>query len=124
MPKSPLWAVGAAVLVVSISKAPARDLGQWDDVDPRHRQWFRGLTRPDFPHLPCCGLADAYWADSYEVKGDQYFAIITDTRSDTPLGRPHIENGKRIAVPNTRVKTHKQANLWKLNRFPFHLRQQ
>jgi hypothetical protein len=36
--------------------------------------------RPDEPYLRCCGLADAYWADSYEVKGDQYIAIITDTR--------------------------------------------
>jgi hypothetical protein len=42
--------------------------------------------------------------NSYEVKGDQYVAIITDTRDDTPLGRPHIENGKRVTVPNTKIK--------------------
>jgi hypothetical protein len=60
--------------------------------------------RPDYPNLTCCGLADAYWADSYEVKGDQYVAIITDTRDDIPLGRPHVENGKRVAVPNTKIK--------------------
>ena len=37
MPKSSpilFWTVWAAVLVLSISKAPARDLGQWDGVDP------------------------------------------------------------------------------------------
>ena len=107
MPKSSLvfiWTVWAAVFVLSIYKAPARDLGQWDGVDPLYRQWFNGLMRPDYPNLTCCGLTDAYWADSYEVKGDQYVAIITDTRDDRPLGRPHIEHGKRVSVPNTKIK--------------------
>jgi hypothetical protein len=99
-----IWTVWAAVLVLSICKAPARDLGQWDGVDPLHRQWFNGLKQPDYPLVSCCGEADAYWADSYEVKGDQYVAIITDPRDDIPLGRPHIENGKRFAVPNTKIK--------------------
>jgi hypothetical protein len=96
--------VCAAVLVLSICKAPARDFGQWDGLDPLHRKWFDELMRPDEPDFRCCGLADAYWADSYEVKGDQYVAIITDPRDDIPLGRPHIENGKRFAVPNTKIK--------------------
>jgi hypothetical protein len=107
MPKSSpilIWTAWAAVLGLSICKAPARDLGQWDGVDPLYRQWFNGLMRPDYPNLTCCGVADAYWADSYEVKGDQYVAIITDTRDDILLGRPHIENGKRVAVPNTKIK--------------------
>ena len=107
MPKSSsilIWTVWAAVFALSICKAPARDLGQWEGADPLTRQWFNGLTRPDYPHLPCCGLADAYWADSYEVKGDQYIAIITDARDDAPLGRPHVENGKRVSVPNTKIK--------------------
>ena len=107
MPKSSpilIRTVWAAVFVLSICKAPARDLGQWEGIDPLYRQWFNGLMRPDYPNLTCCGLADAYWADSYEVKDDQYVAIITDTRDDIPLGRPHIENGKRVAVPNTKIK--------------------
>jgi hypothetical protein len=106
MPKSSpilIWTVWAAVLVLSISKAPARDLGQWDGADPLHRQWFNELMQPDNPNVSCCGLADAYWADSYEVKGDQYVAIITDTRDDKPLGRTHIENGKHVAVPNAKI---------------------
>jgi len=74
-----ICAVWAAVVVISICKAPARDLGQWDDVDPAQREWFDGLMQPDNPN---CGLADAYWSDSYEVKGDQYVAIITDTRDE------------------------------------------
>ena len=99
-----IWIVCAAVLVLSICKAPARDLGQWDGVDPLHRKWFNELMRPDVPALRCCGLADAYWAHSYEVKGHQYIAIITDTRDDISLGRRHIENGRRFAVPNTKIK--------------------
>jgi hypothetical protein len=104
MHKSLLWALGAAVFVFSVSKAPARDLGQWDDVDPLVRKWFRELKQPDNPSLSCCGESDAYWADSYEVKGDQYVAIITDTRDDKPLARRHIENGKRFVVPNSKIK--------------------
>ena len=107
MPKSSpilIWTVWAAVIVLSICEAPARDLGQWDGVDPAQRQWFNGLKQPDNPNVSCCGQADAYWADGYEVKGDQYVAIITDTRDDTPLGRRHIENGKRVAVPNSKIK--------------------
>ena len=101
MLKTSIW---LAVFVLAVSKAPARDLGQWDGVDPLHRQWFNGLKQPDYPNLSCCGEADAYWADSYEVKGDQYVAIITDARDDKPLRRSHIENGKRVAVPNTKIK--------------------
>src|SRR5262249_14008813 len=82
MQKFLLWALGAAVFVFSLSKAPARDLGQWDDVDPLVRKWFRELKQPDNPSLTCCGETDAYWADDYEVNGDQYVAIITDTRDD------------------------------------------
>src|SRR5262245_65152336 len=87
MQKSLLWALGATVFVFSVSKAPAHDLGQWDGVDPAHRQWFNGLKQPEYPHLSCCGLANAYWADSYEVSGNQYVAIITDERDDKPLRR-------------------------------------
>ena len=108
MPKSSpilILTVWAAVLVLSICKAPARDLGQWDGVDALHRQWFNGLMQPDRPNLSCCGEADGYWADSYEVNGNQYVAIITDTRDDKPLGRvQHIEAGTRVAVPNSKIK--------------------
>lgn len=45
MPKSSpilILTVWGAVFVLSICKALARDLGQWDGVDPLHRQWFNG----------------------------------------------------------------------------------
>jgi hypothetical protein len=103
MQKLLLWALVAAVFVFS-AKAPARDLGQWDDVDPLISKWFRELKRPDNPFGSCCGESDAYWADSYEVNGDQYIAIITDERDDEPLRRAHIETGTRFVVPNNKIK--------------------
>jgi hypothetical protein len=54
--------------------------------------------------MSCCAEADAYWADSFEVDGDRYVAIITDERPDGPLGRPHRESGEKIVVPNHKIK--------------------
>ena len=49
--------------------------------------------------------ADAYWADSYEVNGDQYVAIITDTRDDEPLHTaPMLRTGSGWQYPNTKIK--------------------
>jgi hypothetical protein len=86
------------------STAAGRDLGQWQDQSPDMRGWFQRLMQPDRPDVSCCGEADAYWADSYEVDGDRYVAIITDERADEPLGRSHREPGIRIVVPNGKIK--------------------
>lgn len=84
--------------------ANARDLGQWENQDPKIRKWFNSLVIPDMPAFSCCGKSDAYWSDTFEAKGDQYVAVITDTRDDGPLGRPHIDAGTRIPVPSHRIK--------------------
>ena len=88
----------------AMALASARDLGQWENQDPKIRKWFNSLMIPDMPQFSCCGKSDAYWSDTFEVKGDQYVAVITDTRDDAPLGRPHIPAGTRIPVPNHRIK--------------------
>jgi len=82
----------------------ARDNGQWEATDAAVQAWFRALMQPDNPMVSCCGEADAYYADSFEVQGDEYVAIITDTREDAPLGRPHIPSGTKIVVPNNKLK--------------------
>lgn len=87
-----------------LGPALARDGGQWDEQPLNLRQWYQGLMQPDNPAVSCCGEADAYWADSFEVEGDHYVAIITDTRPDEPLGRPHIEPGTKVVVPNHKMK--------------------
>jgi hypothetical protein len=97
----------AAVLfafMAFLSAAPARDLGQWENSDPRVKQWFETLMQPDNPNTRCCGEADAYYADKVEVVGDKVFAIITDTRPDEPLRRPHVPPGTRIEVPAHKYK--------------------
>ena len=61
------------------------------------RQWFQKLMQPDNPVVSCCGEADAFEADTFEVQGDHYVAIITD-------GKGTIPNGTRIPVPNRKMK--------------------
>lgn len=98
-----MFRIVLASLLLS-APAVARDYGQWESQPTYVRQWFQKLMQPDNPHMSCCGEADAYWADSFEVSGDQYVAIITDERPDAPLGRPHREVGEKIVVPNHKIK--------------------
>lgn len=93
-----------AILALSIEFARAHDYGQWNDTDPAIRQWYQRLMQPDNPSVSCCGEADAYWADSFEVDGDKYVAIITDSRDDGPLRRKHVAVGTKIVVPNHKLK--------------------
>jgi hypothetical protein len=63
--------------------------------------------QPDNPRVSCCGEADAYWADSYEVDGDEYVAILTDDRGeayDEKVGRLTREVGMKVPVPNRKIK--------------------
>jgi hypothetical protein len=85
------------VVATCITTAKARDDGQWADVPENVRQWFQSLKQPDHPRQSCCGEADAFEADSFEVEGDHYVAIITD-------GKGVIASGTRIPVPNQKMK--------------------
>jgi hypothetical protein len=84
-------------LLFAVSQAAARDNGQWGDQPAYLRQWFQKLMQPDNPVMSCCGEADAFEADSFEVRGDQYVAIITN-------GKGMIPEGTKILVPNTKMK--------------------
>jgi hypothetical protein len=84
-------------LVLMAGGAQARDDGQWGGQPAAVRHWFESLMQPDNPAVSCCGLADAYEADTFEVDGDHYVAIITD-------GKGVIPAGTRIAVPNEKMK--------------------
>ena len=74
----------------------ARDLGQWDNQPIAVRQWFQGLMQPDNPYVSCCGEADAFEADTFEVVGNQYVAVITNGKGIIPVGT-------RIPVPNQKL---------------------
>lgn len=108
LPKEKLGFVGdsicAAAMLFMLLPAFARDNGQWENTDPLISLWFQGLKQPDNPQVSCCGEADAYWADGVEIKDGLVIAIITDTRPDEPLGRPHVPIGTRIVVPPNKMK--------------------
>ena len=84
-----MWALLVA------SSALARDANQWQD--PRIKEWFENLKQPDHPRVSCCGEADAFEADNFEVVGDHYVAIITN-------GKGVMPSGTRIDVPNQKMK--------------------
>lgn len=95
------------LLTLLISQfAFARDNGQWDNnSDPVTKNWYKSLERPDAPGSSCCGEADAYWSDLFEATPDgNYIAIITDTRDDAPLGRPHRSSGTKVVIPKEKMK--------------------
>ena len=85
------------VVVTGVAAARARDDGQWANTPENIRQWFQSLKQPDHPRLSCCGEADAFEADSFEVEGDHYVAVITN-------GKGVIPSGTRIPVPNPKMK--------------------
>lgn len=75
----------------------ARDLGQWDATPADVKHWFQSANQPDIPSSSCCGEADAYYADSFEVEDGEYVAIITDER--VVQYRTQIPVGTRIKIP-------------------------
>jgi hypothetical protein len=95
-----LWTILLALIGGIVWAGPqlhARGTAQWSDSPPAIREWFQSLTQPDNPVMSCCGESDAFEADTFEVEGDHYVAIITD-------GRGQIPNGTRIPVPNYKMK--------------------
>jgi hypothetical protein len=53
--------------------------------------------QPDNPAMSCCGKADALEADTFEVEGDHYVAVVTD-------GKGVVVPGTRVPVPNAKMK--------------------
>lgn len=92
-----------ALLLGLSATAEAREGGQWAQVDSAIRDWFRTLMQPDYPSVSCCGEADAYYATTI-VEDGKNIAVITDTRDDAPLNRPHVDIGTKIIIPNHKMK--------------------
>jgi hypothetical protein len=87
----------ALLLLFFSGTASARDNGQWNNSPINIREWFQSLMQPDNPYMSCCGEADAFEADTFEVDGDHYVAVITD-------GKGVLPSGTRITVPNQKMK--------------------
>jgi hypothetical protein len=96
--------LGLSIFGCLIAAVNARDLGQWEAVDPGIRQWYQALMQPDVPNASCCGEADAYWADEVHVRDGKTYVTVTDDRSDEPLRRPHVVVGTEIEIPNNKLK--------------------
>lgn len=93
-----------AAIFLIVAHASAHDDNHGGVSDPAIQQWYRGLMQPDNPASSCCGEADAYWADEVHVRNGKTYATITDDRDDAPLGRPHVDNGTEIEIPNHKLK--------------------
>lgn len=97
-------AVVAAIAMLLATDARARDVGQWENNDPRVKEWYQSLMRPDVPDSRCCGESDAYWADKVFTRDGKVVAVITDDRPDGPLGRPNIPVGTEFVIPPEKLK--------------------
>src|SRR5713226_7683710 len=84
----PFLAAMWALLIAA--NAFARDGSQWDGQDSRIKEWFEHLKQPDHPRLSCCGEAEAYEADSYEVEG------ITTSQSSPDIAPSRTSPGSHI----------------------------
>jgi hypothetical protein len=61
----------------------ARPNQQWADVSSERREFFGAAKMPDSPRQSCCGEADAYEADDYEVDANgNLVAILTCNEPD------------------------------------------
>ena len=99
--------IASLALIIAACAPPvlAHDDGHGGQITPEELAWYANLKQPDNPSMSCCGLADAYYADSFKAHpSGNYVAIITDTREDTQFGRPHVPPGTEVIVPNTKLK--------------------
>jgi hypothetical protein len=86
-----------ALFLTTCHYSYARPGPQWAGEPQNVHQWFQDLMQPDNPYMSCCGEADAFEADTFEVDGDHYVAVITD-------GKGVLPSGTRITVPNQKMK--------------------
>ena len=60
-------------------------------------EWVRTLMQPDNPMVSCCGEADRFETDDYEVVNGELYAIIT-------TGEGQMFNGLHVKVPPGKLK--------------------
>jgi hypothetical protein len=98
------------VLAIIVLTGFGRCISYGHDVDaPELDAWYKGLYQPDNPQMSCCGKADAYWCDDPHSKKDHLgkvtnWCTITDDRPDLPRGRPHVDVGTEIKIPDEKIK--------------------
>lgn len=77
-------------------------------IGPRQvtcQQWISTVARPDLrPGVAsCCGDADTFIADNFEIVNGQLFAIITEDYTDETYPGFHIAKGDKVLIPPEKV---------------------
>ncbi len=90
-------------LLSTLQYAATKPSDVWNDSDPELREWYSHVMRPEYPEVSCCGAADAYWTDDFDMVDGELFAIITDDR--VVPRRPDIPWGTKIAVRKPAIKS-------------------
>jgi len=70
------------LLMILISNARARDNGQWAQVDPKVRDWIKGLR--DGKGLSCCDEGDAAEVEMWDIQDGKYRVRIQGAWLDVP----------------------------------------
>ena len=68
------WRIAFAALLVTTT-ALARDNGQFGNVPPEIRAWFKSVK--SHAGVPCCDIADGHRTD-YDMREGQYWVPIND----------------------------------------------
>jgi hypothetical protein len=63
------------LLVADVGHSRTLYPGQWAQVDPAEREWFRSQRAPN-SKIPCCNEADGAYAEE-EIRGDHYWVRFT-----------------------------------------------
>jgi hypothetical protein len=66
------WRMTLAALLIS-TPALAHDNGQFGNVPPEVRAWFKGVKSPN--GIPCCDIADGHRTD-YDMRNNKYWVPI------------------------------------------------
>lgn len=78
--KSTIFRAGLAVLAIC-TPALAHDNGQFNNVSPQVRAWFKGVKSQH--GVPCCDIADGHRTD-YDMRKDQYWVPINGNWMPVP----------------------------------------
>jgi len=76
------WRAAFAVLFIS-TPVLAHDNGQFGNVSPDVRAWFKGVKSPT--GVPCCDIADGHRTD-YDMRENSYWVPIEGKWMPVPAG--------------------------------------
>lgn len=82
--KTFIAALVLALLAVRPAYSHTQYPGQWAQVDPAEREWFRSQKSPS-SGIPCCNTSDGTYAEE-EIRGEHYWVQFTWRKCLHPNG--------------------------------------